>query len=260
MRVAWLADLSNTDGSGIGGAEMTAAEFATAAPKGVEIVYVPKTELEQARDCDVACVFNVALYPPETKRALSGKRVIRYFNDVAKHGDPDLTRWLVGNATCVFTSPLHLERFPWINGNQPEYHLIPPPVNLEPFRRAAERSQERSGAVSVAPWRGWGKTPNLTQQWAQKNGGVDFYGGGQVAPEGSVQVPYEQMPDLLARYKTFVYLPAALEPFCRVAVEAWAAGCEIVVNGLVGATYWLENAPHRLDTSAQDFWELVTDA
>ncbi len=259
MKVAWLADLSNTDGSGIGGAEMTAAEFAAAAPKGVQIVYVPKDRLELARDCDVACVFNVALYPPETKSALSGRRVVRYFNDVAKHGDAGLTRWLVGNATCVFTSPLHADRFPWFNGNRPGFHLIPPPVDLKPFVEARKRSQGRSGACSVAPWRGWGKNPWLTQQWARENGPVDFFGGGQLAPPGSVPVPYEQMPDLLARYKTFVYLPSALEPFCRVAAEAYAAGCEVVVNNLVGARHYLsEERIGEVDSSRETFWKLVT--
>lgn len=257
MKIAWLADPSNTDGSGIGGAEMTAIEFAQAAPKGVEVVYVPRQQLELVRDCDMACVFNVALYPPETKRALSGKRVVRYFNDVAIHGDADLTRWLLSNATCVFTSPLHAERFPWWNGNRPDYHLIPPPVDLRPFREAFKRHPERSGAISVAPWRGWGKTPDLVQQWARENGPVDFYGGGQCAPPGSVQVPYDQMPDLLAKYKTFVYLPTALEPFCRVAVEAWASGCELVLNRLVGARYWIEEQPDKLDTAAADYWEVV---
>lgn len=259
MRVGWLADLSNTDGSGIGGAEMTAAEFAQAAPEGVEVVYIGHHNLPDLEACDAACVFNIALYPPETRQALDGKRVVRYWNDVAPHGDHDLTRWLLGTATNVFTSPLHFDRFPWRNGNVPEYHLIPPPVNLEPFREAAERSQGRAGAVSIAPWRGWGKTPTLTQQWAAQHGPVDFFGGGQCAPAGSVQVPYSAMPDLLARYRTFVYLPAALEPFCRVAVEAYAAGCEVVVNGLVGARYWIEDekARPKLDTAAADFWKLV---
>jgi hypothetical protein len=259
MKVAWLADLSNTDGSGIGGAEMTAAEFAQAAPKGVQVVYVPKTELELARDCDVACVFNCALYPPETKSALSGRRVVRYWNDVAPHGDEALTRWLVGNATNVFTSPLHADRFPWFNGSRPDFHLIPPPVDLKPFVEARERSQGRAGAVSVAPWRGWGKNPYLTQQWAAQTGTrVDYFGGGQLAPPGSQQVPYDQMPDLLARYRTFVYLPSAIEPFCRVAAEAYAAGCEVVVNNLVGARHYLnEENIGLVDTSREAFWKLV---
>ena len=110
----------------------------------------------------------------------------------------------------------------------------------------------------MAPWRGWGKTPLLTEQWAQANEPVDFYGGGQIAPPGSVHVPYDELPGVLARYHTFVYLPTRIEPFCRLAVEAWAAGCQVVVNGLVGARYWIEENPGPLDTAREDFWKLVT--
>jgi hypothetical protein len=224
IRVGWLADVGNMDGTGFGGAELTQAEFRSAKPDGVKIVTVNPVGLELVRDCDVVCCFNVALFPAETKRALEGKRVVRYYNDVVPHGSHDLTRWLLANATSVFCSPLHYERFPWRNGAELEYTLIPPPVQLDRFREAAKRSQGRAGAVSIAPWRGWGKTPHLAQQWAQGNGGLDFYGGGQCAPAGSVHVSYDRMPELLARYRTFVYLPTALEPFCRVVAEAWASG------------------------------------
>lgn len=257
MRVAWLADRSNTDGTGPGGAEFTQAEFAQAAPKDVEVVYVARDRLEDAEGCDVACVFNVALYGPETVEALKGKRLVRYWNDVCPHGSAKLTRWLLTNSTNVFCSPLHHERFPWRNGNSLEYRLIPPPVNLEPFRQAASAADGRSGAVSVAPWRGWGKTPELVQEWAAQNGGCDFYGGGQMAPPGSAPVPYNQMPELLARYDRFVYLPTMLEPFCRLVVEAWAAGCRVVTNELVGARWWIENDPAALETAATDFWGVV---
>lgn len=257
MKVGWLADHGNVDGTGFGGAELTQAEFAAAAPDGVEIVTVWHDNLADLTECDTACVFNVPLYPKETLDALRPLRCVRYFNDVAPHGDPELTRWLVGNATCVFTSPLHYERFPWLNGNQGEHHLIPPPVDLEPFKAAALEQDERRGTVSVAPWRGAGKTPRLVIEWAERNGPVDFYGGGSFAPPGSVHLAYDQMPELLARYERFIYLPTALEPFCRLAVEAWAAGCEVIVNNLVGARYWIEEAPERLDTAAEDFWKLV---
>jgi hypothetical protein len=256
-RVAWLADLSNTDGTGPGGAEMTQAEFRSASPKDAEVVYVPKTGLDAVEGCDIACVFNVAHYPEDTIQWLKGKRVVRYWNDVAPHGSPELTRWLLANSTNVFCSPLHWERFPWRNGNDLEYHLIPPPVDLAPFRKAGDKSKHRAGACSVAPWRGYGKVPFPVQEWARTNGPVDFYGAGQCAPPGSVPVPYDQLPELLARYQTFVYLPTLLEPFCRTAAEAWAAGLDLVLNGNIGARYWLEENPGAIDTALQDFWKLV---
>jgi glycosyltransferase involved in cell wall biosynthesis len=65
------------------------------------------------------------------------------------------------------------------------------------------------------------------------------------------------MHALLAQYETFVFLPTVIEPFGRLVVEAWAAGCRIVTNNLVGAKWWIENEPGKLDTAAQDFWRVV---
>ena len=101
------------------------------------MVYIGHHNLPDLEGCDVACVFNIALYPPETREALEGKRTIRYFNDVAPHGDHELTRWLLGNATCVFTSPAACGTVPLVERQQAGLHLIPPPVNLKPFREAA---------------------------------------------------------------------------------------------------------------------------
>jgi hypothetical protein len=41
-------------------------------------------------------------------------------------------------------------------------------------------------------------------------------------------------------------------------VEADAAGCKVITNRLVGARYWLEKAPDKLESAADDFWKLVT--
>ncbi len=250
MRVAWLADDINY----IGGAELTQAEFASAAPDGVEVVPVAPDALDVVRDCDRACVFNSVTYPAETISALNDKPVVRYWNDLARHGDPHLRFWLVQNARNVFTSPLHQQHF------RPEVitaDLIPPPLDLERFRQAARDVSERSGAVSVATWMNPGKAPHLAAEWARGNGGLDFYGGGPYAPDGSAPVSYDQMPDLLARYKTFVYLPSFIEPFGRLIVEAWAAGCTIVTNNQVGARYWIEKNPDALETAAEDFWKVA---
>jgi glycosyltransferase involved in cell wall biosynthesis len=259
MKIGWLADPGNADGT-LGGAELTQREFRQAKPKGVSTVTVKPDQLEKLRDVDVVCVFNSVHYPEQTVSALAGKRVVRYFNDVAPHGDPRLTRWLIANADCVFTSPLHLERFPWINGHKPSTHLIPPPVQLDRFREAFKRHSQRAGAVALGPWMNPGKAPHRAAEWAAQQGvQIDFYGGGPFAPPGSQPLAYEQVPGTLARYEWFVHLPAVLEPFGRTVVEAWAAGCKPVVNGLVGAAYWLERDRDRLETAANDFWEVVTD-
>jgi len=104
-----------------------------------------------------------------------------------------------------------------------------------------------------------GKGPGRVIEWGEANGGLDVFGGGPFAPPGSEPVEYDCMPELLARYKRFVFLPLVLEPFGRLVVEAAAAGCEIVTNRLVGSCWWLETQPDKLDTAAEDFWKLVTD-
>lgn len=90
---------------------------------------------------------------------------------------------------------------------------------------------------------------------------VDVYSSVPVASEGSVRYrgPAENVATVLSRYRTFVFLPTAIEPFGRAVVEAWAAGLELVVNRNVGARYYIEEAPEKLETAAQDFWTVVLD-
>jgi glycosyltransferase involved in cell wall biosynthesis len=80
------------------------------------------------------------------------------------------------------------------------------------------------------------------------------------APGESREIPYESMPELLASYERFVFLPSVLEPFGRVVAEAWAAGCEIVTNDLVGAKWWITERPEAIESAAEDFWRVVLDA
>jgi glycosyltransferase involved in cell wall biosynthesis len=134
-------------------------------------------------------------------------------------------------------------------------------VNLSRFEEAAARQNgNRKGSVSVGSWRNYGKAPHRVAEWGAANGGVDFYGGGMFAPGASREIPYESMPELLASYERFVFLPSVLEPFGRVVAEAWGAGCEIVTNDLVGAKWWITERPEAIETAAEDFWKVVLDA
>ena len=56
-----------------------------------------------------------------------------------------------------------------------------------------------------------------------------------------------------------MHLPTEPEPFGRAVVEAWAAGCQLVVNGLVGAVHYLQHDPGALETAAADFWAVVCE-
>ena len=248
MRVGWLADQV----ASIGGAELTQAEFRAAAPKGVEIHDCPPGKVKP--NCHAYVVHNCVSYSAADMERLGGNPIVKYWHDVGPHVDPVVRQFLDEFAAYVFCSPLQAEAM----GFTDQAHLIPPPIDLRPFILAgAEANGSRSGAVSVAAWGNPGTAPGKAAEWGAKHGGVDFYGGGAAAPPGSREVHPEAMPLLLSRYERFVFLPTALEPFGRVVAEAWAAGLELVVNGNVGATYWLENEPERIETAAADFWKLV---
>jgi glycosyltransferase involved in cell wall biosynthesis len=256
--VGWLADSFEVQG----GAELTQAEFRTAAPAGVGVVDVQPGELEQLAGCDCVCIHNCVTYPAdETIAALEGKRVLRYWHDLAREGgpgDPALNRWATEHATSVFTSPLHRDRFPHrIEG---ESHVVPPAIDLSRF--GSQSIRKRSGACWLGSAMHAGKGLLQAFEWAEENEPVDFWGvlADQVPDSPRIQakglVPPQYVPEILGRYERFVFLPTTVEPFGRAVVEAWAAGCELIVNRNVGALYWLEN-PAGLRIAAADFWGLV---
>jgi hypothetical protein len=247
MRVGWLVDQTASPG----GAELTQAEFRNAAPEGVEIIDCPAGQVVPGLDRYV--LQNIVSYTLDDLKPLKGTPTIKYHHDVGPWMRADVWAWLRRNAQHVCCSPIQAEHMGLAA------HLVPPPVDLSRFERAAESvNGSRGGAVSVASWRNYGKAPHKAAEWGSRNGGVDFFGGGELAPPGCQHVSYDSMPALLAQYQTFVFLPTVLEPFGRLVAEAWAAGCEIVTNELVGARHWIEENPAAIDTAAEDFWGLVT--
>ena len=252
MKVAWLADVYEVPG----GAELTQAELRAAAPRDVEIVDVRPDRLDALAGCDVACLHNSSSYPVETMQALAEIPTLRYWHDLAWDGGP-LVRWAAEHATSVFTSPLHRDRFPHPVAG--ERHLIPPALDL---RRFAPDGRKRSrGACWLGSGQHVGKGLLLAQEWAEANEPVDFWGGVTLEETSHVRVkgsvPHEHVPTILRLYQRFVFLPTHTEPFGRAVVEAWAAGCELIVNRNVGALHWLAE-PAALETAAADYWALVT--
>jgi hypothetical protein len=249
MRIGWLHDTP----SFIGGAELTQQEFRAVCPAGVELVDCPPGQI--AAGCDRYIIHNHITYTLEDIKAATAAPAFRYWNDIGSWYDDEVRAWLDANTQPICCSPLQADYMGFEDAI-----LIPPPIQLGLFYAAAERvNGNRSGAVSVGSWRNRGKGAHRAQQWADGNDDIDFYGGGTFAPPSSREIAYQGMPAVLARYRTFVYLPEVIEPFGRCVAEAWAAGCELVINGLVGAKYWIEQEPDKLATAARDFWEVVTE-
>jgi hypothetical protein len=246
MRVGWLMDVPDM----IGGAELTQEEFRATAPDGVEIVDCLPGAVVKGLDKYV--LHNVVQYTLADLQRIGDAPATKYWHDVGPWIQPDIREWLDEHTAYVCCSPIQAEHM----GIQAA--LIPPPVDLDRFSAAAEHvNGDRAGNVCVGSWRNYGKAPHKVAEWARTNGPVDFFGGGFLAPPGSQKVSQAAMPALLASYERFVFLPTVIEPFGRLVAEAWAAGCECVVNELVGAGYWLETNPEAIETATADFWDLV---
>lgn len=247
MRIGWLADQAAV----LGGAELTQAEFKAVAPAGLEIVDCPPGVVMDGLDRYV--IHNCLTYEPEDLQVIGKRPALKYWHDVGPHLQPPIRDWIARHAVQVCCSPTQAD-YMGIAAN-----VIPPAVDLDRFRAAAAlMNGGRKGNVSVGSWRNFGKAAHRAAEWGGRNGGIEFYGEGPFAPADARPVPYEDMPGLLARYQTFVFLPTVLEPFGRLVVEAWAAGCEVVTNNLVGARWWIENQPEALETAGEDFWKVVT--
>jgi glycosyltransferase involved in cell wall biosynthesis len=136
-------------------------------------------------------------------------------------------------------------------------HLVPPAIPLARYASSAKRPR---GACWLGSGQHAGKGVLQACEWAQENEPIDFWGPVALAetPWARVKgpVPHDHVPTILRLYKRFVFLPTATEPFGRAVAEAWAAGCELIVNRNVGALHWLER-PEKIESAGEDFWRLV---
>jgi glycosyltransferase involved in cell wall biosynthesis len=247
MKVAFLYD----DPGYIGGAELTMREFKAAAPQEITLT-------EDVDEAETVVLGNCVSFGPRLPEHLAGKRVIRYHNDLARYEDAYLHDWLERFAEHVFTSPFHRERY-GLDG-----HLIPPAIDLDRFKCPRQSRKRSGGAVSIGSWQNPGKGQRALCEWADANDGITIYGGGPFIPSHprvvyGGEIAPEKVAQTLWLFDTFVHLPTSPEPFGRAVVEAWAAGLRLIVNGLVGASYWITEQPEKLRSAAEDFWALVTE-
>lgn len=253
MRVGWLAD----EAGYIGGAELTQAEFREAAPKDVEVVSCPPGGVVKGLDAYV--IHNCNSYKlPEIKRLRAP--LIKYVHDLWPAGDPTLRAHLLRRARLIFTSPLHVAKFPHRIRTGAQLREIPPALDLGRFMSGlGSNGGERSGCVCVGRM-SYGKGIENLVEYPEP---VDVYSSVPVSSRGSLRyrgaLAPEVMPSVLAGYERFVFLPTAIEPFGRAVVEAWAAGLELEVNRNVGALDVIRESPETLMTAAGDFWRVILE-
>ena len=256
-----------------GGAELSLSTLLDNAPEGVEIV-TSRYE-QEVNGVDVWIVGNCASFSadrlvPIIRSAPVVKRVADYW----EHGDRVLRDWLLTySEKLIFSSPIHYTDFyaQDMVHDQRKVEVIPPPVDIAPFV-AAREAMPQSDRKNTC-WIGQMKNPQqkgvmAAVRWAQRcQTSVDFYG--ENAPElvgvgdyvkSFPAIPYSAVPQFMARYERFLFLPQCKEPFGRTIIEALAAGCKVVTNAVPGCMWYLEtDMPQKIDTATADFWKVVTD-
>ena len=252
MRLGWLTDPVGY----VGGAELTQQEFRAAAPEGVEIIDCPPGAVEVGLDGYVAN--NVVHYTAEDIVQTDGA-LIWYHHDLSPWIRSEVREWLDVRATHIYCSPAQRDRY---GTSGP---CIPPALDLDRYRPTRQAKRNREGAVSIAQWRNPGKGAQRIVEWAAENEPIDVYGPGDFIPAGDGidyrgELAADGVASVLLNYATFVFLPTELEPFCRTVAEAWASGCRLVVNRQIGALWWITEAPEKLQTAAENFWEAVEAA
>lgn len=262
MIIGWLSD---GDQGFAGGAERSSEGLIVAAPAWAEIVKCPASK--RPPDVDAFIVQNSYGYDRRWIEELELKPVIKGVRDWWREGDPVLRRWLLDNSKLlVFGSQMHLERFEFPIFSGVSCIAVPPPIDLERFRRAAERSKRRSGNIWIGRL-GEVKGLGLAMDWAIREGKTlavhqNNEQRGQVAPGVVFHGPlaYEDIPDRLAQFEQLVYFPSVPEPFCRVVAEAWGAGCKLFLdNQEVGALEWITRHPDLVGEGVRLFWEKVEE-
>lgn len=259
MKLGWLID---TQHGYKGGAELCSDELLRTKPDDIKVVLMSPGAVHN--NVDGFIIHNCTEYGSYILPMLETRPVIKYVHDVWPHGDPVLKKWLCQHSKLmILSSPLHREALN-LNIGCP-VKLLPNAINADLFNDAtrAKFAQVQKPACWLGRFETF-KGLQAAAEWAAENGIVlDWYGYGPALEMVEALGTYcgklrpDQVPEVLSQYQTFVFLPDEVEPYSRTTVEAWLAGCELVVNGNIGAVWWLENEPEAVTRGAEMFWETI---
>lgn len=259
MKIGWIADelLSK-----FGGAEYSSSELVRGAPEWADITICRPDSVPSGLDAYV--ILNCVQYDADIIPAIGtgGSKIVKSVRDQWPDGDDDLRDWLLSNADLtVFNSLPHYKWF--MHPVKTKVAILPPPMDLRPFREAAANAGPRSGVAWIgAMHRNKGILESVW--WARNNETVVyFYGTGTSVPRQEKYVhvmgplDYADVPGVMARHETFLYTPRVMDGFARTVAEAWAAGMKLETRGVIGAEWWIEEQPESLDRGLEMFWSVV---
>jgi len=260
VRIGWL----QSDVGIHGGSEMSCGALVDHAPDWAKIVYCPPNK-RPPDDIECYVVQNSTTYDQRWLEILLQKPTVKHVRDPWYAGDGLFRRCLLEQATLlIFSSQAQVDAFGY--PFDAPHVILPPPVNLESFRQAAKPKDEREGAIFVGRVDVYKGAP-MAVDWAYRTGetlaliGTPMMDFGKLPPYIRVvgEVPYQRMPSIMGNAKSFVFFPQWPEAFGRTVAEAWAAGCELIVDGRIGAMEYIENEPERLGFQGpiDEFWAAV---
>jgi len=254
MKVGWLHLTDEI----IGGAEVTNSLLLKGKPKEVEIVKVCPDDSELP-DCDKYILHNINPFSPYLIRSLFSREYVFYPHDIFDAYHP-LASFVVNHSRRnIYLSPAQSQ----IYHDKEKGICIPPPLEVNKYQ-----PEEGEGVVYLGRYiEGYG-IDNVAS-WADKHEiQVDFYGWGDYTPVGAYvkdygRIPQEEVPNTLARYNKFIFLPELLRTFSRSTAEAKLSGCKLICNENVGALSYgwntIDKWRENLLQSKRRFWEVVLE-
>ncbi len=282
MKASWTQDLNPFRYSG--GAGLTdRAMIEAGMRRGHQIDLVIAEDGAPAVDdeSDVFVVSNCTAFGQDyfKKLAATGKPVVFYFHDYtcrwrlffpmeAKCRQCYLReRWAPvfdQAALFVWLSPLHREMYLHVYPELAEkpYAVIPSPVDPTKF---FDMGQPRDGVLVVNGLQAFKGRQNVLD-WAVSHPQTAVRVAGSDQQEGLPEnvtclglIPPQQMNALYNQHEAVLLLPATPQPFERVAAEARMAGCNVIVNELVGAASYpwftdVQQLREQCAAAPMDFW------
>lgn len=254
MRIGWMVD----PGLPRAGMVLSVEAFADASP--YELVPC-RPDRRPPSDLD-AFITHGDLFDRRWIEVLADKPLMAHRHGGWYAGDAVMRRWILDNADLVtFNSPKQRELFRFkVNARE---DLVPLPINVDRFQSAQENADRVKDVIFlglILPAKGIA----YTIDWALENHRqVDFYGETmhprmteEIVPpcvyEGSLA--YEDVPRTLASYENFIFMPHEPDLYARVAVEAHAAGCNLILRGDEQA-FWDWVDLDECQKAPQTFWE-----
>jgi len=244
--IAWLSHhLPQSDGTLVGGAEMTDQKLLDVAPTDVCVIHA--SEWQKAMDYEHVIITGTDLLSSRAMSELSKKKPV-----VAVHHKQtrsyDRANLISSASTLICRSPRHLEiELEWTAPAASSWVSAPLDISelstqtpKENFALWAARLHEQKGPREALAWSTEEEIPLLMLHGKDR----------------------ATVLRMMAKAKYFVFLPNDFDAEPRSVIEAVLSGCEVVTNELAGITSvpnWRNPAvlTDLVDKASQRFWELA---